>query len=155
MNTFSQDIYCWNSSSWTHAHFILAIKAHDKQVQPFINMEPLVPPPLKVPQIYISLISRWAIMGDHEFEYYGQNYNEINCTAGEKLPSPSIPNPDITQNITFPPIFWPDPYPVWEVALKITLYTVAMAMAIIGNLLVLFTIVYVKKMHNSTFLYIG
>ena len=86
--------------------------------------------------------------------YYEDIYTDNNCTAGEQWPYPPH-DPNITINIPYPPWNMPDPFPQWEVVLKIFVYSVAMAMAVIGNLLVLYTIAFNKGMHNSTFLYIG
>ena len=81
--------------------------------------------------------------------------NNLTCPVGDEYPWPSIPPANITQNFTFPKIWLPEPYPDWEVSLKIAANAIAIIMAVVGNLLIIITVALSKDMHRTTFYYIG
>ena len=76
------------------------------------------------------------------------------CVVGETEPHTEV-HPFV-RNITsmFNSPFAPTEFPTWNIALKVTMYVLAMILAIVGNLLVILTILLNKSMQNSTNLYL-
>lgn len=78
--------------------------------------------------------------------------NDDPCPPGKEAPYPPHESPEFLENIPYP---FERTLPTWEVALKSVFYAVPMAMATIGNALVLITIVFHKKLHAPTYVYIA
>jgi len=77
----------------------------------------------------------------------------LNCTPGAEAPFPNPPfPPTFVENISYP--FAITDYPSWEIGLKAAAYSLAIAMAVIGNVCVLLTISLNKRMRSSTYLYL-
>jgi len=72
------------------------------------------------------------------------------CVPGQESPYPDVP-PTLTENFTSPPVHI---YEDWEIGLMVTAYTIAMAMAIIGNIVVIMTVVLNVRMRTSTNIYL-
>jgi hypothetical protein len=79
--------------------------------------------------------------------------NTDNCPPGESAPYPSFESPPEIRNFSYP---FDDRYlPTWEVAVKATFYAIPMAMATFGNIIVLITIAFNKRLQSPTYLYIA
>lgn len=75
------------------------------------------------------------------------------CRAGQELEYSDPPPSDITAQYLCP--FNSTVIPTWEVGLKITVYTIAILMATVGNIAVLLTIFFSNRLHASTGFYLA